>query len=252
MTMEQPDFQSQNQLLSSLPERDLSQLRPHLATVSVRLGETLHNSGERLRYAYFPTTSIISLSHLTESGSCTEIAGVGHEGLVGYASYMGGETTLDSAVVQTAGLAFRLDQGVLMREFAKASAFQAVLLRYVQSLMTQIAQTAICNRHHSIEQQLCRWLLQTIDRLPGRELVVTQELISNALGVRRESVTEAAGKLKAAGCIGFRRGHISILDRRILESRACECYSVMKHELGRIASLKARRGFDALSAHESA
>jgi CRP-like cAMP-binding protein len=241
----------QNILLAALPELDLKQLLPHLALVPVMLGETLQNAGERLRYAYFPTTSIISLNRLTESGSSTEIAGVGHEGVVGYASCMGGETTLDSAIVQSAGQAFRLDQAVLTREFARSAVIRRVILRYVHSLMMQIAQIAVCNRHHSIDQQLCRWLLQAIDRLSGRELVMTQELISNALGVRRESITEAAGKLKVAGCIMFRRGHISILDRRAIESRACECYSTVKTEMTRLSATNDGRTDDEFPAAES-
>jgi len=243
--------QAQNDLLSALPERELTQMKPHLLPVSLRLGEMIHNSGEQLRYGYFPTTSIISLNHLTESGSSTEITGVGHEGIVGCAIFMGGETTLDSAVVQCAGLAYRIDQGALMREFAKAGAFRTILLRYVNSLMMQIAQTAVCNRHHSIDQQLSRWLLQILDRLSGSELTMTQELISNALGVRRESITEAAGKLKAAGCIAFRRGHISIIDRRALENHACECYSTVKEEMIRLSAANTRRFDDELSSEES-
>lgn len=238
MTM--PERQSLNQLLSAVSDIDYARLRPHLEPVSCMLGQRLYNSGERLRYAYFPTTAIVSLNSVTKAGSSTEIAGVGNEGIVGFALFMGGETSLSSAVVQTAGMAVRLNESVLMQEFSRAGTFQKILLRYVNSLMLQIAQTAVCNRHHSIDQQLCRLLLQTLDRLPGGDLVMTQELISNTLGVRRESITKAAYELKAAGCIGYRRGHISILDRLALEKRVCECYEAVKTEMTQFSTLNAR------------
>jgi CRP-like cAMP-binding protein len=235
-----PQDKNANQLLCAIADSDYAQLRPHLEPVSFMLGQKLHDSGERLQCAYFPTTAIISLNNIAGSGSSTEIAGVGREGLVGFALYMGGETSLNSAVVQTAGMAFRLDHGILMREFARAGTFQRILLRYVHSLMMQIGQTAVCNRHHSIDQQLCRLLLQTLDRMSGQELVMTQELISNLLGVRREAIAKAAFKLKSAGCISYRRGHISIIDRFALEKRVCECYDVVKIEMLRLSTLNAR------------
>jgi CRP-like cAMP-binding protein len=232
--MRMPQDKNLNQLLCAMADSDYALLRPHLEPVSFMLGQRLHDSGERLPCAYFPTTAIISLNNIAESGSSTELAGVGREGLVGFALYMGGETSLNSAVVQTAGMAFRLEQGILMREFARAGTFQRILLRYVHSLMMQIGQTAVCNRHHSIDQQLCRMLLQTLDRMSG------QELISNLLGVRREAIAKAAFKLKSAGCISYRRGHISIIDRFALEKRVCECYDVVKTEMLRLSVLNAR------------
>ncbi len=189
-----------------------------------------------MRHAYFPTTSIVSLHYVTESGASAETAGVGNEGIVGVSLFMGGDTTPSSAVVQTAGYGFRLDRHVLKQEFDRAGALQRLLLRYTQALMTQMAQTAVCNRHHSLEQQLCRWLLLTLDRLPTQELTMTQELVAGMLGVRREGVTEAAGKLQRAGLISYRRGHISVLDRKGLEAQTCECYGVVKKEMDRLLS----------------
>ncbi len=198
------------------------------------LGQMLYEPGTQLRHAYFPTTSIVSLHYVTETGATAETAGVGNEGVVGVSLYMGGDTTSSSAVVQTAGHAYRLDRHLLLEEFNRAGPMQGMLLRYAQALMTQMAQSAVCNRHHSVEQQLCRWLLLTMDRVPTRELIMTQELVSSMLGVRRESVTEAAGNLQSKGYIRYRRGHIGVLDRGGLQASACECYSVVKKELERL------------------
>jgi CRP-like cAMP-binding protein len=228
------DHPSQNHLLAALPTAVFEPLEPHLELVQMRLGEMLYEPGSQLKYAYFPTTAIISLHYVMESGASSESAGVGNEGVVGVSLFMGGETTSSSAVVQTAGYAYRLESRKLMQEFNRGGLFQRLLLRYTQALMTQISQTTACNRHHSVEQQLCRWLLLTLDRLPSNELVMTQELIANMLGVRREGITEAAGKLQHAGVIRYRRGHISVLDRAGLESRVCECYEVVKTELNRL------------------
>ena len=200
------------------------------------LGDSLYEPGSQLQHVYFPTTAIVSLLYVMESGSSAEIAGVGNEGMLGIALFMGGDTTPSSAVVQTAGHGYRLPGRVLKEEFNRAGLMQQLLLRYTQALLTQMCQTAACNRHHSIAQQLCRWLLLTLDRLPSNELIMTQELVANALGVRREGVTEAAGHLQAAGCIRYRRGHIAVLDRAGLEARACECYQVVKTELDRLMS----------------
>jgi CRP-like cAMP-binding protein len=194
----------------------------------------LYEPDTQLRHAFFPTTSIVSLHYVTETGASAETAGVGREGVVGISLFMGGDTTSSSAVVQTAGHAYRLDRNVLKQAFNRAGLFQRLLLRYTQALMTQMAQTAACNRHHSVEQQLCRWLLLTLDRLPERELVMTQELVASMLGVRRESVTEAAGNLQNGGYIRYRRGHIAVLDRAGLEANTCECYGVVKKELKRL------------------
>jgi CRP-like cAMP-binding protein len=196
----------------------------------------LYEPGTQLRHAFFPTTSIVSLHYVTESGASAETAGVGNEGVVGISLFMGGDTTPSSAVVQTAGHAYRLDRHVLQTEFNRAGPMQRLLLRYTQALMTQMAQSAVCNRHHTVEQQLSRWLLLTMDRVPMRELVMTQELVASMLGVRRESVTEAAGNLQNAGYIRYRRGHIAVLDRKGLETHTCECYGVVKKELGRLLS----------------
>jgi CRP-like cAMP-binding protein len=225
-----------NHLLAALPAEDFERLAPHLDGVPMPLGEALYEPGTQLRHAYFPTTSIVSLHYVTESGASAETAGVGNEGIVGVSLFMGGDTTPSSAVVQTAGYGFRLDRHVLKQEFDRAGALQRLLLRYTQALMTQMAQTAVCNRHHSLEQQLCRWLLLTLDRLPTQELTMTQELVAGMLGVRREGVTEAAGKLQRAGLISYRRGHISVLDRKGLEAQTCECYGVVKKEMDRLLS----------------
>ena len=224
----------QNQLLAALPAADFAAIAEHLEGVPMPLGHMLYEPGTQLRHAYFPTTSIVSLHYVTETGASAETAGVGNEGVVGVSLFMGGDTTPSSAVVQTAGHAYRLDRHVLLQEFNRAGALQRLLLRYTQALMTQMAQSAVCNRYHSVEQQLCRWLLLTVDRVPARELVMTQELVASMLGVRRESVTEAAGNLQNLGYIRYRRGHIAVLDRKGLETRSCECYGVVKKELGRL------------------
>ncbi len=200
------------------------------------LGDALYEPNGQLRHAYFPTTSIVSLHYVMASGASVETAGVGNEGVVGVALFMGGETTPSSAVVQTAGHGYRLDRHLLIQEFARSGQLQRVLLVYTQALMTQMAQTAACIRHHSVEQQLCRWLLLTLDRLPSNELTMTQELVASMLGVRREGITEAAGKLQRASLISYRRGHIAVLDRTGLELQSCECYAVVKKELRRLMS----------------
>ncbi len=202
----------------------------------MRLGDTLYEPGGRLQHVYFPTTAIVSLLYVMECGSSAEIAGVGNEGILGISLFMGGETTPSSAVVQTAGHGYRLPAKLLKEEFGRGGIVQQLLLRYTQALLTQMCQTAACNRHHSIEQQLCRWLLLTLDRMPSNELVMTQELVANALGVRREGITEAAGKLQRAGVIQYRRGHIAVLERSGLESGACECYAVVRKEMHRLLS----------------
>lgn len=227
---------NQNYLLAALPPKDFEVLAAHLELVPMPLGEFLYEPGTQLPYAYFPTTAIVSLHYVMESGASAETAGVGHEGMVGISLFMGGDTTPSSAVVQTAGHAYRLDKSLLMQEFNRAGSLQKLLLRYTQALITQMAQTAACNRHHSVEQQLCRWLLLTLDRLPSNELVMTQELVASMLGVRREGITEAAGKLQHAGIISYRRGHITVLDRSGLEAKTCECYAVVKKELNRLMS----------------
>ena len=229
-----PNTPSQNHLLAALPAAEFERLRPHLELVPLRLGDTLYDPGTQLQHVYFPTTSVVSLLYVLESGMSAEIAGVGNEGILGIALFMGGDTTPSSAVVQTAGHGYRLPAKVLKQEFARGGEVQRLLLRYTQALVTQMFQTAACNRHHSIEQQLCRWLLLTMDRLPSNELVMTQELIANALGVRREGITEAAGNLQRGGLIRYRRGHISVLQRSGLESGSCECYGVVRKELNRL------------------
>jgi len=224
----------QNHLLRALPALEAERLLPHLEFVPMPLGNVLYESGSQLRYVYFPTTSIISLLYVMEDGASAEIAVVGNEGMVGVALFMGGETTPSRAVVQSAGHAYRLKGQILKEEFRRAAGLQHLLLRYTQALLTQMAQTAVCNRHHSVDQQLCRWLLLSLDRLPTNKLTMTQELIANMLGVRREGVTEAAGKLQAAGLINYSRGHITVLDRPRLEVQACECYQVVKKEFDRL------------------
>ena len=230
------DSPQKNHLLAALPAEDFNAISAQLELVPMSLGQMLYEPGTQLRHAYFPTTSIVSLHYVTETGASAETAGVGNEGVVGISLFMGGDTTSSSAVVQTAGQAYRLDRHVLLQEFNRAGMLQRLLLRYTQALMTQMAQTAVCNRHHSVEQQLCRWLLLTLDRVPTRDLTMTQELVATMLGVRRESVTEVAGRLQTAGFIRYRRGHIGVLDRSGLELQACECYSVVKQELNRLLS----------------
>jgi CRP-like cAMP-binding protein len=224
----------QNRLLSALPVADYQRLLPVLEPVSLPLGLVLYESGETLDYVYFPTDSIVSLLYVMVDGASAEIAVTGCEGLVGIALFMGGETTPSRAVVQSAGQGYRLRAASLKKEFDNGGALQHLALRYTQALITQMAQTAVCNRHHSVEQQLCRWLLLSLDRLPSNELTMTQELIANMLGVRREGVTEAAGRLQAAGLIRYSRGHIEVLDRPKLEVRVCECYAVVKKEYDRL------------------
>jgi CRP-like cAMP-binding protein len=227
---------SQNHLLAALPREDFERILPSLEPVQLALGEMLYEPGQQMRHAYFPTTAIISLHYVTEAGSSAETAGVGNEGIVGVALFMGGESTSSSAVVQTSGQAYRLEARVLKQEFDRAGLLQKMLLRYTQALLTQMSQTAACNRHHSLEQRLCRWLLLTEDRSASSDLTMTQELIASMLGVRREGITEAAGNLQRAGLILNRRGHIAVLQRTGLEARSCECYGVVKKEMERLLS----------------
>ena len=225
-----------NHLLAALVSDEFKKLSTHLKLIKLRLGDMLYGPNEQLQYAYFPTSSIISLHYVTESGSSAEMAGVGNEGMVGVPLFLGGDTTPSSGVVITAGNAYQLDRHILKEEFKRAGSLQCILLRYTQALMTQISQTTTCNRHHSVEQQLCRWLLLTIDRIPDHELIMTQELVVSMLGVRRGSVTQAARDLQSAGCINYRRGHITVLDRKKLNTRVCECYGVVKMEMQRLIS----------------
>jgi CRP-like cAMP-binding protein len=222
-----------NHLLAALPDAEWARWLPQLELVDMPLGQVLYESGVKMSHVYFPTTAIVSLLYVMENGASAEIAIVGHEGIVGVALFMGGESTPSRAVVQSAGQAFRLRAETIKDEF-KAGPVLHLLLRYTQALITQMAQTAVCNRHHSLDQQLCRWLLLSLDRLQGSELVMTQELIANMLGVRREGVTDAALKLQRLGLIRYARGHISVLDRHGLEQRACECYGVVKKEYDRL------------------
>jgi CRP-like cAMP-binding protein len=224
----------QNRLLAALPASDYERLLPHLKQVPMSLGEVLYESGIVLRHVYFPTDSIVSLLYVMADGASAEIAVVGNEGVIGVSLFMGGETTPSRAVVQSGGHAYRLEGVLLKEEFTRAGAMQHLLLRYTQALLTQMAQTAVCNRHHSLDQQLCRWLLLSLDRLPSNELVMTQELIANMLGVRREGVTEAAGRLQEAGLIKYSRGRITVLNRLGVEARTCECYAVVKKECDRL------------------
>ncbi|MGO4304402.1 Crp/Fnr family transcriptional regulator [Cupriavidus sp. RAF12] len=223
-----------NHLLAALPAVDWEHLAPQLTLVELPLAHVVYESGDRQGYVYFPTDSIISLLYVMEDGASAEIAIVGNEGMVGIAIFMGGETTPSRAIVQSAGHAYRLSAAILKQEFVRGGALQRLLLRYTQALITQMAQTAVCNRHHSIDQQLCRWLLLSIDRLPSNDLTMTQELIANMLGVRRSGVTEAALKLQAAGLIRYSHGHIAVLNRIGLEQRVCECYAVVKREFDRL------------------
>ena len=224
----------QNHLLAALPAPDYERIAAHLELVPLNLGDVLYEPGVQLRYVYFPTTAIVSLLYVMEDGASAEIAIVGNEGILGISLFMGGETTPSRAVVQSAGHGYRLRARLLKEEFARYGPFLRLLLRYTQALITQMAQTAVCNRHHSVDQQLCRWLLLSLDRLSSSELSMTQELIANMLGVRREGVTEAAGKLQQAGLIHYRRGKIIVLDRARLEARCCECYQVVKTEFDRL------------------
>lgn len=222
-----------NQLLAALPDAEWRRWLPQLEFVDMPLGQVLYESGGTLSHVYFPATAIVSLLYVMENGASAEIAVVGNEGVVGISLFMGGESTPSRAVVQSAGQGFRLKAQLMKDEFKKAPVLH-LMLRYTQALITQMAQTAVCNRHHSLDQQLCRWLLLSLDRLQGNELVMTQELIANMLGVRREGVTEGALKLQKAGLISYTRGRISVLDRLGLEQRTCECYAVVKKEYDRL------------------
>ena len=223
-----------NHLLASLPEAEWQRWQPQLERFEMPLGKVLYESGAPVQYAYFPTNAIVSLLYVLENGSTAEIAVVGHEGVVGVAIFMGGGSTPSRAVVQSAGTGYRLRADVIKLEFERSGPVMHLMLRYTQALITQMSQTAVCNRHHTLDQQLCRWLLLSLDRLPGNELVMTQELISNMLGVRREGVTEAAHKLQEIGLIRYARGRITVLDRPGLERRTCECYAVVKSEYDRL------------------
>lgn len=227
-----------NHILGSLPAAERERLFPHLKLVPMPLGMVLYESGDALRHIYFPTDSIVSLLYMLEDGSSAEIAVVGNEGVIGVALFMGGETTPSRAIVQSAGFAYRLAGKRLKNEFHRHGRMLDVLLRYTQSLITQMAQTAVCNRHHTVDQQLCRWLLLSLDRLPSEQLNMTQELIANMLGVRREGVTEAAGKLQKEGVIHYSRGQITVLNRRKLEQLSCECYAVVKRETDRLLPVR--------------
>src|SRR3954447_19055258 len=224
----------QNRILATLPAADYQRLLPHLELVEMGLGHSVYESGGRLQYVYFPIEGIVSLLYVTQNGSSAELAVVGREGMIGVALFMGGETTPNRAVVQSACKAYRLPAAVLKAHFAEGGAVQLVLLKFTQALITQISQTAVCNLHHSLDEQLCRWLLLSLDRLPDNNLQMTQELIANMLGVRRQGVTESAGKLKRDGLIRYSRGLITVLDRPRLEKRACECYSVVNLETARL------------------
>ena len=233
-TAKHTDDERMNHLLAALPEAELDRLKLDLEPVSLVLGKVIYESGEQLEYIYFPTTAIISLLYIMENGSTAEIGMAGNDGLVGIALFMGGSTTPNRAVVQSAGNAFRLRSKALLFEFQQSGEFQNILLRYTQYLMTQISQTAACNRLHSVEQRLCRWLLNTHDLLQTNKLVMTHDLIANMLGVRREGVSIAAGNLQKKGLIKYVRGTITMLDRKRLESATCECYKVVKEEYDRL------------------
>ena len=223
-----------NHLLAALPDTEWQRWHPSLEFVELPLGHVLSESGRKMAHVYFPTTAIVSLLYVLEDGASAEIAVVGNEGVVGISLFMGGESTTSRAVVQSGGLGFRLSARLIKDEFGRSGPVMHLLLRYTQALITQMAQTAVCNRHHAIDQQLCRWLLLSMDRLRGNQLVMTQELIANMLGVRREGVTEAALKLQEAGLIRYARGRITVLDRPGLEARSCECYSVVRREYDRL------------------
>ncbi|MBT9597098.1 MAG: Crp/Fnr family transcriptional regulator [Vitreoscilla sp.] len=236
-TLHSPD---QNQLIAATPGDELDHLTNALELVPMLLGQVLYEPGMLLRHAYFPTTAVVSLHYVTVTGASVETTGVGCEGMVGIALFMGGDTMPSSAVVQTAGHGYRLERSALIHAFRQGTQVQRLLLRYTQAMIAQIAQTAACYRHHSIDQQLCRWLLSTSDRIPDRELVMTQELVACMLGVRRESITQAAGRLQEHGYIRYRRGHITVLDPSGLQSLACECYGVVKAELRRLSNAPLR------------
>ena len=231
-------YPQQNHLLATLPDEVLERLLPHLELVEMPLGMVLYESGDTLRHVYFPTDSIVSLLYVMESGASAEISVVGNGGVIGVALFMGGESTTSRAIVQSAGSAYRVLGKRFKEEFNRHGDMLQLMLRYSQALITQMAQTAVCNRHHSIDQQLCRWLLLSLDRLSGSQLAMTQELIANMLGVRREGVTEAAGKLHRLGVIDYSRGLITVLDRDKLERLSCECYAVVKRETDRLLPYK--------------
>src|SRR5450759_4073012 len=232
--MSSPHTPKQNHLLAALPAVDYARLLPDLELTPMPLGWAVYESGGKLGYLYFPTTRIVSLLYVMESGASAEIAITGNEGLVGISLFMGGESTPSRAVVQSAGNGYRLKANILKREFALGGLLQHLALRFTQALIAQMSQTAVCNRRHTLDRRLCRWLLLSLDRLPNKDLVMTQELIANMLGVRREGVTEAAGKLQQGGVIHYRRGHIAVVDRPKLEKRVCECYAVVKKEYDRL------------------
>jgi CRP-like cAMP-binding protein len=234
--MTAPHEPTQNHLLAALPASEFERVAPHLELVTLKLGQVLYESGGRLKHVYFPTDSIVSLLYVMLDGASAEIAVVGNEGILGISLFMGGESTPSRAVVQSEGVGYRLPAAVLKSEFNRGGPMMHLLLRYTQALITQMSQTAVCNRHHSVDQQLCRWLLLSLDRLSSSELTMTQELIANMLGVRREGVTDAAGKLRDAGIINYSRGHIKVLDRGKLEQQVCECYAVVKQEFDRLLS----------------
>ena len=227
---------NQNHLLAAIPEPEFNRLLPSLELIKLRVGDVLHESSGKLTHAHFPTTAIISLHYLLENGGSSEIAGIGNEGVLGVNLLMGSDTTPSRAVIQTAGFAYRIKADMLIQEFQLGGPVMHLMLRYTQALITQMSQTAVCNRHHSVEQQLCRWLLLTLDRSTSNELMMTQELIAGMLGVRREGVTEAAGKLQHKGLISYRRGHITVIDRHGLEKQVCECYAVVRKEVKRLLS----------------
>jgi CRP-like cAMP-binding protein len=229
-----PSYPTGNRLLDHLDPEAFARITPHLEPASLALGQVMHQPGGPMRHLYFPTTAIVSLLYVMEDGASAEIAVVGNDGVLGISIFMGGETAPNWAVVQSAGDSLRLPTAILMREFALGGETQHLLLRYTQALITQMAQTAVCNRHHSVDQQLCRWLLLSLDLLPSNELVMTHELMANMLGVRREGVSEAAGKLQAAGLIQYSRGHIRVLDRPGIEARVCECYRAVRRECDRL------------------
>lgn len=235
--MNERDNCALNLILKTLPTVEYQRLLPHLERIELPLGEVIYESGGELRHVYFPITCIVSLLYVMENGASAEIAVIGNDGMVGVALFMGGDSMPNRAVVQSAGYAYRLRAHLMMQEFNQFGPMMQILLRYTQALITQMAQTAVCNRHHTVDQQLCRWLLLSLDRLPSNQLNMTQELIANMLGVRREGVTEAARKLQQAGLIHYSRGHITILDRSGLEARVCECYQVVKTESGRLFPL---------------
>jgi CRP-like cAMP-binding protein len=232
--MSSPQNAKQNHLLAALPAADHARLLPELDLISMPLGWAIYESGDTQGYVYFPTNAIVSLMYVLADGASTELGLVGNDGLVGIALFMGGETTPSRAVVQSAGEGYRLKASILKAEFERGGMLQHLLLRYTQALITQMTQTAVCNRHHSVDQQLCRWLLLSLDRLPSNELRMTQALMADMLGVRREGVTEAAGNLQAAGLIQYSRGKITVLDRLKLEARVCECYGVVRRETDRL------------------